>query len=107
MLFMKKLKLRLEPKIKVDDDKDNYKDEENEYLNNDANVKVKVKIDKLTKWKNKICENICYYFRCFKKDKDPDYLASRKLYDHYTESSETDLLNDPFDQILNREDIIY
>ena len=101
MLFMKKLKLRLEPKIKVDE----YKDEENEYLNNDVNVKVEV--DKLTKWKNEILENICYYFRCFKKDKDPDYLASRKLYDHYMESSETDLLNDPFDKILNREDIIY
>jgi len=98
---MKKLKLRLEPKIKVDE----YKDEENEYLNNDVNVKVEV--DKLTKWKNEILENICYYFRCFKKDKDPDYLASRKLYDHYMESSETDLLNDPFDKILNREDIIY
>ena len=102
---MKKLKLRLEPKIKVDDDKYNYKDEENEYLNSDANVKVKV--DKLTKWKNKIRENICYYFRCFKKDKEPDYIASRKIYGHYAESSETDLLNDPFDQILNREDIIY
>ena len=40
MLFMKKLKLRLEPKIKVDDDKDNYKDEENEYLNTSFYVGV-------------------------------------------------------------------
>jgi len=96
---MKKLKLRLEPKIKVDE----YKDEENEYLNNDLNANV----NKSTKLKDQIFENICYYFRCFKKDKDPDYLASRKLYDHYMESSETDLLNDPFDKILNREDVIY
>lgn len=102
MLFMKKLKLKfkLQPKVKVDEE-----------VYGKGCKKEYDHVNKLTKWKDRFIENICYYFRCFKKDKEADYLASRKLYGHYTDSSETDLLNDqfdlfdPFDQVLDREDI--
>lgn len=89
---MKKLKLQSKVKVKVD---------EKEY------GKGYDPVNKLTKWKNRIIENICYYFTCLKKGKETDYMASRKLYEHYANSSETDLLNDPFDQVLDKEDIIY
>ena len=110
MLFMKRLKLKfkLQPKVKVDEEVDE------EVYGKGCKKGCKKEYypaNKLTKWKDRFIENICYYFRCFKKDKEADYLASRKLYGHYTDSSETDLLNDqfdlfdPFDQVLDREDI--